>query len=161
MAREEGKTILLSTHNLYEAQALCDRIAILDRGKVTACDTPDNVRYAMFDEKTFEITFAGAEFDEEHGKMVDELEALPGVHGATPDVDPEMGFRGLSIRVDKDTDLSSILEVVMKSELRIRTVNTKEPSLEDAFMAITGRQDWQRGQRAQAVARKDGGPNRG
>jgi ABC-2 type transport system ATP-binding protein len=147
LAREEGKTIMLSTHNLYEAQALCDRIAILDRGKVTACDTPDNVRYMMFDERVVEIAFIDAVFNEGHEKMIDELEGIPGVHGVTPEVDQEGSFHGISIRANKEMDLSYILEVVMKGGLRIRSINTKEPTLEDAFMAITGHrmEQWSRG----------------
>jgi ABC-2 type transport system ATP-binding protein len=142
LAREEGKTIFLSTHNLYEAQNICDRIAILDRGKITACDTPDNIRYAMFDEKVFNITFNDAAFNDEMEKMVNELEEMSGVHGATPEV--SLGaLLGISIRVNKNMDLSDILEIVMKNGLRIRGINTKEPTLEDAFMAITGKQDEQ------------------
>jgi len=146
LTREEGKTILLSTHNLYEAQGICDRIAILDRGKITACNAPDNIRYMMFDEKIFEITFINATYSDEHEKMIDELEEIPDVHGATPDVDMEGEFLGVSVRVNKNMDLSDILDVIIKRGLKIRMINTKEPSLEDAFMAITGKHgghgDW-------------------
>jgi len=138
LAGEEGKTILCSTHNLYEAQVMCDRIAIIDRGKITACDTPDNIRYKMFDERAFNITFHDAVFNEEQEKVLDELQEVPGVHGATPEVDPDRSFQGISMRVDKNIDLSGVLEVIMKSGLKIRTINTEEPSLEDAFIAITG-----------------------
>jgi len=138
LARKEKKTILLSTHNLYEAQDMCDRIAILDRGKIVACDTPDNIRYTMFDEKVFEVTFIDAIYGDEHERMVDELEKMPGVHGVTPDVDPERNFIGISIRVNKSMDLSDILDVITKTGLKIRMINTEEPTLEDAFMAITG-----------------------
>jgi len=146
LAREEGKTILLSTHNLYEAQSICDRIVILDRGKITVCDTPDNIRYMMFDEKVFNITFIDAVFDDMQVRMMNELEEMPGVHGATPEVDPERNFHGISIRVNKNMDLGSILEIIMKSGLKIRMINTKEPTLEDAFMAITGQQHEQTGE---------------
>jgi ABC-2 type transport system ATP-binding protein len=76
LARKEGKTIFLSTHNLYEAQGMCDRIAILDRGRITACDTPDNIRYVMFDEKVFNIIFNGVVFNDEMEKMVNEFEKM-------------------------------------------------------------------------------------
>lgn len=138
LVREEKKTILLSTHNLYEAQDMCDRIAILDRGKIAASDTPDNIRYTMFDEKVFEITFIDATYSDEHDKMVNELEKMPGVHGVTPEVDPERNFIGISIRVNKNMDLSDILDIIMKRGLKTRMINTKEPTMEDAFMAITG-----------------------
>ncbi len=140
LARGEGKTILISTHNLYEAQDMCDRIAILDRGRITACDTPNNIQYMMLDEKVFNITFVDAVFNDEQGKMLNELEEMPGVYGATPEVDAEGSLLRMSIQVNKNMALSSILEVIMKSGLKIGVINTKEPSLEDVFTAITGRQ---------------------
>jgi hypothetical protein len=48
---------------------------------------------------------------------------------------------GTSIRVDKNLDLSGILEIIMKNGLNIKGINTKEPTLEDAFIAITKKQD--------------------
>ncbi|MBI2850390.1 MAG: ABC transporter ATP-binding protein [Chloroflexi bacterium] len=140
LARQEGTTVMLSTHNLNEAQDICDRIAILDRGKIIACDTPGKIQYAVHDEKVFSIAFADGRFDEERGRqMLNALEAIQGVHGATPDVDTARNLRGLSLRVDKDTDLSDILSVIMKNDLKISSINTTEPSLEEAFMAITRR----------------------
>jgi divalent metal cation (Fe/Co/Zn/Cd) transporter len=94
----------------------------------------------MFDKKVFNIAFIDAVFDDEREKMVNELEKIPGVHDATPDLDPERNFHGISIRVNKNMDLSDILEVIRKSGLKIRDINTKEPTLEEAFMAITGQQ---------------------
>ncbi|MCJ7633479.1 ABC transporter ATP-binding protein, partial [Candidatus Bathyarchaeota archaeon] len=82
----EKKTIFLSTHNLFEAQDICDRIAILDRGRIIACDTPENIRYIMFEEKVFNFTFIDAIFDNGKTKMMNELEEISGVHAATPDV---------------------------------------------------------------------------
>jgi len=139
LAREEGKTIILSTHNLFESQDICDRIAILDRGKVTACDTPNNIQYMMLDEKVFNITFIDAIFNETQEEMLNELERITGVHGATPEVDSERNFHRISLRVDKNMALSGILEVIMKNGLKIGVINTQEPTLEDVFMSITGR----------------------
>jgi ABC-2 type transport system ATP-binding protein len=116
LARKEGKTIFLSTHNLYEAQD-------------------------MFDERVLNITFNGVVFNVEVEKMANELGEVSGVHGATPDVSSEGALFGISIRVDKDIDLSNILEVIMKNGLNIRGINVKEPTLEDAFIAITRKQD--------------------
>ena len=71
--------------------------------------------------------------------MLGALEALPGIHGVTPDINRERNLRSLSIRVDKNTDLSSILKVIVENGLKISSLNTAEPSLEDAFMVITRR----------------------
>lgn len=139
LAHEDGKTILLSTHNLYEAQSICDRIAILNRGKIVACDTPNNIQYMILDEKVFNITFIGAVFNNEQKKMLSELEEMAGVNSVTPEIDLEGNFIGMSIRVNKNIDISGILEVIMNSGLKIGIINTKEPTLEEAFMTITGR----------------------
>tara|TARA_B100000315_G_scaffold188712_1_gene178441 strand:+ start:57 stop:1166 length:1110 start_codon:yes stop_codon:yes gene_type:complete len=141
LSHEEGKTVLISTHNLYEAQEACDRIAILDRGMITACDTPNNIQHTALNEKIFDITFIKAIFGARREKMLKALEKMRGVNKVTPDADTEKNFYGVSIRVNKNADLSGILEIVVKDGLKIGNVNTREPSLEKAFMAITGRNE--------------------
>ena len=93
----------------------------------------------MLEEKVFNMIFIDATFNGEHAKMISELEETHGVHGVTPEIDQEGKFRGISVRVDKNMDLCDVLDVIMKRGLRIRMINTKEPTLEDAFMAITRR----------------------
>jgi ABC-2 type transport system ATP-binding protein len=139
LARQEGKTILMSTHNLPEAQDICDRIAILDRGKITACDTPRNIQYALSDEKVFNMTFIDAVYSSDSEKMLDQLEKLPGVYGVTPEIGEMRNLLGISIRVEKDMALSGILETIMKSGIMIGGINTQEPTLEDVFTAMTRR----------------------
>ena len=146
LVHDEKKTVFLSTHNLYEAQGICNRIAIIDRGKITANDTPDNIRYKMLDEKVFNIAFIDAIFSDESLKMVNLLENLTGIHGVTPEVDAEQNLQGLSIRANKDMDITGILELIIERGLKIRMINTKEPTLEDAFIAITRRQPEQSGE---------------
>jgi ABC-type uncharacterized transport system ATPase subunit len=92
----------------------------------------------MFDEQSFEITFIDAWFSEKHETMVDELQEIQGVYGVTPDIDHSKRFQGISFRVDKNMDLSDILAVLLKNGMKIKTINTQEPTLEDAFIAITG-----------------------
>jgi len=135
----EGKTILMSTHNLSEAQEMCDRIAILDRGKITALDTPDSIRYKMVEESHFTVGLNPVEYTAELTSMVDGLEKMSGVIVVTPDVDPVRGLLGLSFRVEKEMDLSPLLEVLLAEGLWLRSLNTTEPTLEDAFIAMTGR----------------------
>ena len=136
LVRKEGKTILLSTHNLSEAQELCDRLAILERGKVIALDTPDNVRHLVIEDRFFQIVFADALFGEKEAKLVRDLNATDGVHSVSADVNQGKKFSGLALRVEKDMDLSGILRLLVKSDLKIKAVNTEDPTLEDAFNAI-------------------------
>jgi ABC-2 type transport system ATP-binding protein len=138
LSREEGTTILMSTHNLYEAQEICDRIAIMDRGKITACDSPGKIKYMFLDTKLLSFTFTEAVLSDEQEKtMFSLIERIPGVHKITPDINGEGKLRTLSIQADKDISLSSIIEIIVNNNLQIISINTSEPSLEDAFMAIT------------------------
>jgi ABC-2 type transport system ATP-binding protein len=139
LARQEGKTILLSTHNLPEAQDICDRIAILDRGKITACDTPRKIQYALSDEKEFRVTFIEAIYSSIFENVVKELGHIPGVHEVLPDIDDKKNLLAITIRVDKDMALSGILESIVKTGMQIGAINTQEPSLEDVFATMTRR----------------------
>ncbi len=139
LAREEKKTVLLSTHNLAEAQKLCDRIAILDHGQITVCDTPDNVRCKIFEEKVLVVTFVNNILNDAREKMEKELATMQGVHSVTLEVSPDNGLSEISLRVEKEQDLTNILEIFLRRGLKIKSVNTQEPSLEDAFRAITGK----------------------
>ena len=84
LAHEEGKTILLSTHNLDEAEDICDRVAILHHGKILACDTPGNIRRLMFDKIALRVAFIGAISGDLQEKMLKELKGMAHVNDVTP-----------------------------------------------------------------------------
>jgi ABC-2 type transport system ATP-binding protein len=139
LARGEGKTVFLSTHNLPEAEEICDRVAILDRGRITACDTPRKIQYAMSDEKVFSITFTAVVLSPAHEEMLNDMERVPGVRAVTPAIDAEKHLLALSVRADKGLTLSALLPPIMKAGVEIGDVDTEEPTLEEAFTAITKR----------------------
>ena len=136
LAREEGKTVLLSTHNLQEAQGLCDRLAILERGKVIAMDTPDNIRHLVIEDRLMRITLTGATAVGD--RLVKVLEENDGVHSVVSEYDNVRELQHLTLHVAKEMDLSNILKSLTSSSLKIYSVNVEEPSLEDAFNVITG-----------------------
>jgi len=136
LVRKEGKTVLMSTHNLQEAQGLCDRLAILERGKIIALDTPDNVRYLAMEDRYLRIIFTNALFGTKEEKLVRDLEATEGVHNVNAEVDQSKRFQGLTMRVEKEMNLAGILRRLSESGLGVRAVNTEEPTLEEAFNAI-------------------------
>src|SRR5205807_10437875 len=76
--RDQGKTVLITTNYLEEAQALCERLAIIDHGKLVAVDTPDHLKQ----------TYGGSVIEVETtqpSKAIDKLRALPGVQEVTQD----------------------------------------------------------------------------
>ncbi len=148
LAKEEGKTVLLSTHNLQEAQELCDRIAILERGKVIASDTPDNVRHLVIEDRMLKVAVSGITTSSQE-RLIKDLEAITGVHGVSPEFGTTGGLQSFSMRIEKELDLTDVLRLLSGSGFKIQSVNTEEPTLEDAFNLITGHEE-RRGPRRMA-----------
>ena len=146
LVREEGKTVLLSTHNLQEAQELCDRIAILERGKVIASDTPDNIRHLVIEDRLLKVTIAEAEPDS-MGSLIRDLEATEGVHSVGSESDHAKNLHSLTMRVAKEMDLTQVLRLISRGGFKVLTVNIEEPTLEDAFNVITSHDDPYRSRR--------------
>ncbi len=138
LAREEGKTVFLSTHNLDEAQEICDRVAIIDRGRLVACDAPRNLRYMLTEVKVFQISFA-APVSDGWQEWLDGVAGIPGVRSAEPELDGTGRLIGTTVRADKTLALSAILAVLMGKDVDIASVNTVEPTLEDVFTTVTRR----------------------
>ncbi len=137
LVKEEEKTILMSTHNLQEAQGLCNRLAIIEKGNVVASGTPDDVRHLVIEDSFFKVAFAGASLEAKEENLIRNLEAIEGIHGVFAEVDKAKRLHGLKIRAEKDMDLAGILALLAESGLRIKAVVTEEPTLEEAFKAIT------------------------
>ncbi|USS41397.1 ABC transporter ATP-binding protein [Thermococcus aggregans] len=124
---EKGKTILLTTHYMVEAEQLCDRIAIIDHGRIIALDTPDGLKKLVRDEDTVEIRLKGkVTFDDLPWRM------------AVVNEDSERGIITLRGQVDEE-DLPKLVEWLVKRGAKIISVEQKEPTLEDVFIKLTGR----------------------
>ena len=119
-----GATILLTTHYLEEAEELCDRIAIIDHGRIVACDTtPDLVR--RLDQRALSVLFTG------------DIDALPpslARFGAELVSPRRINFRFSPSRVG----IGEILEAVRAAGLEIADLATEEGDLEDIFLQLTG-----------------------
>lgn len=122
--KRNGKTIFLTTHYMEEAQALSDRISIIDRGQIVASDTPKNL-IRKYGGKS-EIDFKCAEMP---SKLVIEELRLGDI------VDDH--FR---IQTDDITQtLEELVEWSKRNSIKITDISLVEPTLEDVFLALTGR----------------------
>lgn len=122
---KNGKTILLSTHNMDEANQLCDRIAIINHGKIAAIDSPERLRMKSSGLQSVEVGF-----DKPVG--VDELLPITGIR--------EMKKMGDKIRLytdNPDKVIDSLVDYARSKNLRIISINTLKPSLEDVFVELT------------------------
>jgi ABC-2 type transport system ATP-binding protein len=124
----EGRTAVLSTHYIEEAHQLCDRIAIIDRGRVVACGTPreliDTAKTAV---KVFVQTAKPLESEV--------MQSVPAVTGCQP----ENG--GWQLRTsDVTATLSGLMRLIQADANELRDLRIQRPSLEDVFIELTGTQ---------------------
>jgi ABC-2 type transport system ATP-binding protein len=123
-----GTTVVLTTHYLEEAEALCDRIAIIDHGELIACE-PTRALVGRLDDRSLRISLAGP-------LALDAAlpEPLRGFHIERPDE------RTLVLRYrSRDTKMGDLLAAVTGSGLAIDDLATEAPDLEDVFLALTRR----------------------
>jgi ABC-2 type transport system ATP-binding protein len=128
--RERERTVLLTTHYMDEAQRLCDRVAIVDHGKVIALGTPAALIQSLRGTEVVEFTIAA-------GGHVDEakLGELPGVHAVRRQAD------AWALNVDRvHVALPALLDYVEGAQAALASLSTHHATLEDVFVHLTGRQ---------------------
>jgi ABC-2 type transport system ATP-binding protein len=126
-----GGTVLLTTHYMDEAERLCDRLAIIDHGQVIAEGTPSNLIERLGGHHVVEFEASGNSGD---GTAVDTWSVLPGVEGVRHDD----GLISLSVR-EPHLTIPALLEVVEKQGSQLLHLTTRQASLEDVFVRLTGR----------------------
>jgi ABC-2 type transport system ATP-binding protein len=124
---EKGKTILLTTHNLEEANKLCDRIAIINKGKIAAIDTPENLKKMIKKLNTIEVTFDGP-------INVQDLSDLPEIQEIR-----KTGDKFILNNSNVNNLISTITEYAKSKDIKIMALNTLAPSLEEVFIELTRR----------------------
>jgi len=129
LRKGEEITISLTTHYLDEADALCDRVAIVDNGKVVALGTPQELKSTVPGSDTIELTL-----DRPSDGALDALRALPGVRGV------EAIPQGLKVMADGGASLlPRAIDLLRAEGLEVRAASLSRISLEDVFIHFTGR----------------------
>ena len=123
----KGTTVFLTTHYIEEADQLCQRIAIINRGKIITVDTPEELKNIVKTENIIEVSFDHA------GDIVDQLKELSRVWNVVIAGDK---FR-LYVEDSAET-LPSLVHFAEKNHLKVTSVSTVKPTLEDAFIKLTG-----------------------
>ncbi|NEU06029.1 MULTISPECIES: ATP-binding cassette domain-containing protein [Clostridium] len=133
--KNEGKTILLTTHYMEEADFLCDRIAIIDNGEIIALDTPDNLKESISDISSLKI-----EVDNVKEEMLKELQLINLIENVNSTYLSNKGTYEILIHHNDDTDIiQPILNILNKFNTSISNINVLKPSLEDVFIKLTGK----------------------
>ena len=127
---ERDATVFLTTHYLDEADALCDRILVIDHGTIVASDTPDALKRQIAGD-LIELTVADGT---QIATAATALSAL--VSGATADVDGHT----VSLRVPRaGTELAGLLRELDKQKVSLDSIEVRRPTLDDVFLTVTGR----------------------
>jgi len=127
-AREEGKTVFLTTHYIEEAEELCDRVAIIDHGVIIALDTPQRLMAGMEIESRIDFSIEGV-------LDVASLESMPGVTKA-------LGSGRGAFKIytpDAQLALKSLIALAEKEGCQLKGLTVEGATLEDVFIRLTGR----------------------
>ena len=128
--REQGKTILLTTHYMFEADELCDRIAVITRGELVASGTSAELKARVSAGSVLEVEV----FDGLGGRL-SVVEALPGVRSAT--VTTGATSQTLVVSIDSGADVTGATLDALHG-IRVGRVVSRQPTLEDAYVELVG-----------------------
>jgi ABC-2 type transport system ATP-binding protein len=125
--KDEGITVFLTSHYIEEADQLCDRVAIINEGRIVACDTPDRLKNSLLGTHTIEVSF-----DSGNDGRTSDLEAISGCDS--------VGKKGDKYRLCTQNPQEVLPKLIAYAEghsLNVITLNMLRPRLEDVFLEMT------------------------
>jgi ABC-2 type transport system ATP-binding protein len=131
-----GVSVVLTTHDMLEADELCDRIAILEHGRLILLDTPANLKRRVAREQTIEIVARGLQ-----PPLAGAIAGLAAVVAADVSIEePATGAGVVRVRsLDTEATTEPLLQLMASQGVEVLGVASGEPTLEDVFFALTGR----------------------
>ncbi|ABM81263.1 ABC transporter ATP-binding protein [Hyperthermus butylicus] len=143
LARENGKAVLITTHNMFEAEIVCDRVAIISEGRIAAIGSPDELKGMVAKSVTVTVRFRA------HRAAATSLTGLEeGIAKALGTrnlrVEEEEGSNNLRLRVlvkpgEEEETISRVVAVLSGLGYSVRSIEVGKPTLEDVFIALTRR----------------------
>jgi len=133
--RDEGKTIILTTHYMEEADQLCERVGIIDKGRIIALDSPQALKRAQQHRTALRVEVEGPVLG-----VTPMLQALPGVGHVAVVAQPADSTWEVTVELtDVNDTLPRTVQILSGQGLRVRHLQLLDISLEDVFIALTGR----------------------
>jgi ABC-2 type transport system ATP-binding protein len=126
------RTLLLTTHYMVEADELCDRVAIINKGKVLACDTPDRLKRSLQHEAIFRM-----EVSPLNGMSLSAIEEIDGVNKVVHA--SSNGSEVLEFSLEEEPVLGALVSMITANNVQILNLQKREPTLEDVFVELVGR----------------------
>jgi ABC-2 type transport system ATP-binding protein len=122
--RSEGRTILLTTHDMAEAESVCDRVALIDRGRVLAVESPRSLG-------TLIAKYERIDYEDQTGELAEKVQLLPGVGSVV-----SSGDGTYRVELVEEKAVRSALQFLVAGG--VTTVRTSRPSLEEVYVHIIG-----------------------
>jgi ABC-2 type transport system ATP-binding protein len=133
-AKKERKgTVLLTTHYMAEADEMCDRVAIIDRGRILACDSPLTLKQKLKENVIMRVQVSSVQADFSF------MEKMTGVIGFSQTRSIQTDTTTLEVMVRDESIFSKVLAKLEEQKLKILAVNKAEPTLEDVYISLVGR----------------------
>ena len=134
LGKKHGKTVLYTTHYIEEVSQMCDRVGIMNRGRIVALDTPDALKDMA---KKGEV--ANFVVKNMSAIQVNNLQSLDGVSSLASEIqDSVLGQIRLRVRLENTDSLSTVLDFFFREKIKLVNFRQEEPTLEDAFIELTG-----------------------
>jgi len=137
LSKKEGKTVLLATHYMEEADELCDRIAIINEGKIVAADTPDRLKAMVKETELVEVICYNPPQNAEKylESLCPDVEIITLVRGEEAKGTPS---RIKLIGGNAEKRIGTVVDALRKKNTQIISLNISVPTLEDVFIKLTG-----------------------
>jgi ABC-2 type transport system ATP-binding protein len=128
----QGLTVVFTTHNLEEADYFCDRIAVIDQGKILAMDTVENLKRLYRGKKTVEVTISGSDAVAFFARLEENLS------GSEIKVE---GTSAIILAQDPKEVLQRIMELSQSTGVQVEWLNIRKNTLEDVFIGSVSRSE--------------------
>ncbi len=133
----KNHTVILSSHILQEVQAICDRVVIINNGKVAAIDTPDNLARNISNENRFSLRISGDE-----RTALDVLESIDGIKNVKSLGRKERNSIDFIVETEPNVDVRPVIFQAMAAQnLPILSMSTVDMTLEDIFIEVTSNEN--------------------
>jgi len=131
--REKKGTILLTTHYMAEADEMCDRVAIINNGKILACDSPTALKENLKATPIAKIDVSSIQADFSF------IQKMRGVVGCSETRSIQTGVTSLKIMAQNEKVFSDIMSKLNEEKLKVLSINETEPTLEDVYIKLVGK----------------------
>jgi ABC-2 type transport system ATP-binding protein len=131
--RERKGTVLLTTHYMAEADEMCDRVAVIDRGRILACDSPLTLKEKLKENVIMKLEVSSVQADFSF------LEKMDGIVGYSQTRSIQTDTTTLKVMAQNDQAFSQVTSKLLEQKLKLLSVNKAEATLEDVYISLVGR----------------------